>query len=394
MRILISSVGVYEKKGFDRNLSLAKGLVELGNEVTLLTCNNNFSWRKEKRFGVEIVAVPEIFNYRLSKGGLGIFDTLSRIIYMSNKSYDVIHVDVGFRPSGGIPGHLFAKLKNIAYVCDWWDWIGKGGNLDGRSWLYRHTLGASDSFFEEYEKYSADGIITISECLQQRAVSLGIDKEKTVIIHGGSDMDGVEYVDKITARNELGLDLETPLLGYVGMGPFECDDLEPFLMAMPSLKKKWRNLKWFSTGGVIPDLLREKYSIGDEYIELGWVGLDDYKKYLQAADILLLPLRDNTVSKARWPNKMGDYIAAGRPVITTDIGEISRFNSLYPGGVVLAEWESKSFETSIDELLSSPAKMEEMGRYNFDVARKHYSWMNKSKEFYEFYLKVCGMRSS
>lgn len=392
MNILFISVGVYEKKGFSRILNLAEGLVKLGCHVTMFTCNDSFRLRREERNGVEIVAFPEFISYRLRKGGLGIVDTISRILFLWGKKYDVVHVDEGFRPAGGGPGHLYAKLSNIPYICDWYDWVGSGGLLDGRSFLYKMTLGAWDNYFEVVDKLHSDGIVTISKCLQDRAISIGIPKERTAIIHGGADVCGSVAVSKHDAREELGLPQDSVILGYAGMDLFEYKDLEPFLLAVPQLKKKISNILWFSTGDALPDGVSEQYCIGEEYLDLGWVPIEQYKKYLAAADILLLPLRDDLLSRSRWPNKVGDYLAAARPILTTNVGEIASYAERFPNSVHIVEWTSSSVEQGVFELLSNTERMELMGNNNFNIAKKFYSWDEKAKELYSFYKNISKMK--
>ncbi len=388
MKIAIISAGVLRKKSFERNLSLARGLVRCGCEVTLLTCSDDFRYKEECLFGVRVVAFPEILSYRLRKGGLGLIDAFSRVVFMTSKNYDIVHADVGFRPAAGLPGHLYTKIKRVPYVCDWWDWIGNGGALDNRSRIYRSTLGASDNFFEVWDKKHADGIITISQCLYDRARSLGIEEEKLVIIHGGADVEGIDYVPKSIAREQLGLDKKSLIIGFSGMGPFEYADLLPFFKALPAIRAEFRNFSWFSTGDALPMTVRQEFNIGNEYRDLGWIGIDDYKKYLRAADILLLPLRDDLGNRARWPNKLGDYLAAGRPIISTPVGEVAAFAKRFPDSLAAVQWNSETIAKRIIELGHDQERMENIGRLNFKIASQHYSWDEKAKEFYNFYRRI------
>jgi glycosyltransferase involved in cell wall biosynthesis len=284
-------------------------------------------------------------------------------------------------------------LTGIPYVCDWYDWIGKGGMLDNRSVLYKLTLGAWDNYFEVVDKRHADGIVTISKCLQDRAVALGIPKERTTIIHGGADVNGEAPVDKYSARKELGLAVDSVILGYAGMGLIDCVDLRPFFEALPALKKEIKNLTWFSTGDSLPKDAKERYEIGKEHIYLGWLDENCYKKYLAAADILLLPLKDTRASKARWPNKMGDYLAAGRPIITTNIGEIASYARRFPNSVYIVEWNSQSIASGIKALLSNAGLRETMRANNLHIARKCYSWDEKAKELHAFYERILRMNA-
>ena len=54
-------------------------------------------------------------------------------------------------------------------------------------------------------------------------------------------------------------------------------------------------------------------------IETGWISYEDINLFLCASDVLILPLKHTQVSNLIWPSKLNDYLAAGRPVVATDI---------------------------------------------------------------------------
>lgn len=392
MRIALNSTGVYKRKSYARNLCLARGLVKLGCEVTFLTCSDGLQRREFDDQGVHVVAFPEFLPYRLRKGGLGMLDTLSRVVYLFRKQFDLVHVDVGFRPAGGLPGHLYQRFRDVPYVCDWWDWIGKGGGLDSRSPLYQRTLGAWDNYFEVWDKRHADGVVTISKCLYDRAVSCGIPADRVTTIHGGADFDQqLDTLDQAEVRRRIGIPSDTILVGYSGMGPFEGMDLVPFFDAFATLKTRFPTLKWFSSGDGLPEKIVGTYAVEKDHINIGWSSYETYKLYLRAADILLLPQRKHLKNIARWPNKLGDYLAAGRPIVATDVGEVGQFMSLYPGALEKVEWNSSSIADVVTRILENPVASAERGQRNQKIARDEYSWDKQAERFFEFYKKISSL---
>lgn len=388
MRVAISCAGVVNRKGYARNLCLARGLAKLGHDVTLLICNDKFRFERISRDGVHLVLLPELAPYRLRKGGLGLIDLLSRIPYMLLRKYDLVHADVGFRPASGIPAHSYSLLRDVPYVCDWWDWVGKGGMLDYRSPLYQRTLGALDNYFELWDKLHANGIVTISHLLQERAVELGIPRERTRVIHGGADIWQNSYRPPHVIREEIGMDPSSFVVGFAGMGPHEYVSLIPFLESVPDLKRRIPKFQWFSTGDPMPYHARARYGVGEEYVDFGWLPYEQYGKHLAAADVLLLPMSNSTVDAARWPNKFGDYLAAGRPIVGSRIGEIARFSELFPGSVILAGDTPQDIGDAILGVAENPVAAEETGRHNLDIALTHYSWDHKAIELEEFYRQI------
>lgn len=388
VKVALLSAGVIHKKGFARNFCLARGLAKLGADITLLICNDALRWQRLEQDDVKIVAFPKVLSYRLAKGGLDPLDTITRMTYLARKPFDIIHADVGFRPAAGLPGHLFARLRKVPYVCDWWDWVGYGGMLDRRSIAYRKTLGALDNFFEIWDKQHADGIVTISTCLQERAVALGIKRERTCIIHGGADISNRKAVTRAEAKHHFGFSADRFLVGFSGMGPHEWRNLEPFLEALPALRARIPGFGWFSTGDPLPEHVRQQFGVGAEYRDLGWVSYDDYWWALAAGDVLLLTLRDTGSSRARWPNKMGDYLAAGRAIVTNRVGELAAFAHQYPEGVRLVQWDPADVAAALTELAQNPQHLDIMGARNLQVASTTYTWDHKAAELHAFYMRI------
>ena len=73
----------------------------------------------------------------------------------------------------------------------------------------------------------------------------------------------------------------------------------------------------------------------------------DLLELYQASAALLAPLTDTPRSRARFPTKIGEYLASGRPLVTTNIGEVGR---VFAGGTtayVADRADSESFAHAI-----------------------------------------------
>jgi glycosyltransferase involved in cell wall biosynthesis len=57
----------------------------------------------------------------------------------------------------------------------------------------------------------------------------------------------------------------------------------------------------------------------------GFVSEDELWEYCTKADALLMPLWDDDRSITRFPTKLGQYLAAGRPIVTSKVGEIKYY---------------------------------------------------------------------
>ena len=91
------------------------------------------------------------------------------------------------------------------------------------------------------------------------------------------------------------------------------------------------------------ELLNEVSKAGLEpgdVIITGYIPENELFRLTTHAEATLLPLWDDDRSKTRFPTKLGLYVAAGRPIVTSTIGEIPHF---------LKDKETALFATANDE---------------------------------------------
>ena len=115
-----------DRGGFARNFALARGLVKLGNEVTLLTTIKSkflmsFKPKIEIRDGVYIVAFEGFFPTVFLRGGSGLISTTLKILYRINNYFDIVQSDTGQRPASGLPCLFNRMIFTSKYISEWWD---------------------------------------------------------------------------------------------------------------------------------------------------------------------------------------------------------------------------------------------------------------------------------
>lgn len=93
------------------------------------------------------------------------------------------------------------------------------------------------------------------------------------------------------------------------------------------------------------------------------------------AHALLIPLFDDQQSRARFPTKIGEYLAAARPVVTNSVGEIPLYVKDGVDAILCAPNDPLAFGRAVAQLLSDPARAEVIGRRGRRVAesRFHYA---------------------
>jgi glycosyltransferase involved in cell wall biosynthesis len=97
------------------------------------------------------------------------------------------------------------------------------------------------------------------------------------------------------------------------------DAVEPMRRTHPDL------LFLFIGGGSLRDQFQQRVDaegLGDHVRLLGFLPNAEMIQHLRAADVLLLPIRDTVLNQSRSPNKLFQYVAARRPIVTNRLENI------------------------------------------------------------------------
>jgi glycosyltransferase involved in cell wall biosynthesis len=105
----------------------------------------------------------------------------------------------------------------------------------------------------------------------------------------------------------------------------------------------------------------------------GFVPYKELNLYLAACDILLLPLTDNLANRGRWPSKIGDYFAAGRPTVACAVGDMEQVLGETGAGLTTAP-AAQPFAEGIMSLLNDPDLRASMGAKARHAAESRYNW--------------------
>ena len=385
----------YGRKGIDgwgRSFKIASSLTKLGENVTFITLQNKnriFPYIEEIIQNVKVVSFPELLPSKLKKLGFGFLSIYLKKRYLQDKEFDLLITDTIHRPSSYKIVNYAKKILKIKYISEWWDYYGSGGQYENKNRFFKYFFGYKELKGEIAHRKNVDGIICLSEFTKERAISSGIKEDKLIVVHGGCDVSQIKYYNSsIIHRKKYNIPEDKLVLGFIGINETEIEDLEPFLNVMPELSKQ-NKICWFTTGQILSKKTKIKYDIGNELIELGWVDEKEFNKVISCADVFLLLQKDNLKNKARWPNKLGDYLSAGRPVLTNPINDIKIFIEKYPEGFILVEWNKNSIIAVLYYILNHSSILLKASKINRTIAENSESWLKKAeiiKSFYEALL--------
>lgn len=97
------------------------------------------------------------------------------------------------------------------------------------------------------------------------------------------------------------------------------------------------------------------------------------EEYAQAR-ALLAPLFNDVRSEARFPTKLGEYLASGRPVVSTSIGEVRRYLSDGVDAYLCPPGDSAAFGARICDVLADEQRADAVGRAGRILAREKFDY--------------------
>lgn len=365
-----------------RARGLARPLTRRGHRVTVMAIHpkDRLKLTVRELDGFALVETPDLLP-GIGRSGWDPWDTLRRTLWIRQHHFDIIHT-IDTRPAVCIPALMSRRASGAKWVADWTDWWGRGGAATERdSRLISAILGPIEQFFEERPRLRADGTVVISEALSLRAEGLGIPRSEQLRLPPGADPDDIRDLTSKEARTQLGLSDDEPLLGY--LGNIYPRDAELLFDAMRRLRNPARLLMIGEPGVTVPDDLRDRVEI------LGRVPFQQMLTSLCACNVAVLPLTDSIANRGRWPSKINEYVAVGRPTVACAVGDIAELIEDNCIGLLSAP-EPSEFAARIDQLLDDELTSTAMGDRARELARTSYSQDAVAERLEAYYHQILS----
>jgi glycosyltransferase involved in cell wall biosynthesis len=120
----------------------------------------------------------------------------------------------------------------------------------------------------------------------------------------------------------------------------------------------------------------------------GRVPYGEIKYYLSAADVLALPMEDSIHDWARFPIRLGDYMASGRPIVSNAVGELRRILLERKAGIVVDVNDLDGFSEGILAFLRDSERGCAYAANALRAAREEMDWAAIAREMIEVYRRV------
>lgn len=159
-------------------------------------------------------------------------------------------------------------------------------------------------------------VFTTSQKLYEKFQDYNKDIYK---IPAGVELDKFQITKNYSVPNDL-KDIPKPIVGFAG-GLNDKIDIDLLLKTT----KRLNNYSFVIIGEVNNEIEQKLSLISNIYI-LGKKKHENLSKYIQSFDCGIMPYKVNEFTDSVYPSKLNEYLAMGKPVVSSNIYEMSYFN--------------------------------------------------------------------
>ncbi|MFD7204661.1 glycosyltransferase family 4 protein [Streptomyces sp. NPDC059893] len=302
---------------------------------------------------------------------------------------DVVHAcnppDLLFLPA------LWLKRRGARFVFDQHDlvpelYLSRFGRGEDR--LYRAVCA-----LERRTYRAADVVLATNESYRDVAMSRGGQRPEDVFVVRSAP--AVDRFQPVPSEPELKRG-KAHLLCYLGvMGPQ--DGVDYALRALAKLRDEFGRTDWhavFVGAGDAFDAmveLSQRLGLSEQVQFTGRIPDAELVRYLSTADVCLSPDPRNPLNDVSTMNKVLEYMAMGRPIVSFDLKE-ARVSAGEAAVYAPANDESE-FAELITLLMDDPEKRARMGKIGQERISGPLSWRNSQASLLAAYARACGGRT-
>jgi glycosyltransferase involved in cell wall biosynthesis len=255
----------------------------------------------------------------------------------------------------------------------------------GQDLLYRAVCA-----LERLTYRAADVVIATNESYREVALRRGGKRPEDVFVVRSAPQ--VDRFRQVPAEPELRRG-KPHLLCYLGvMGPQ--DGVDYALRALASLRDELGRTDWhavFVGAGDTFDAMVElsrRLGLADSVEFTGRIPDADLVRYLSTADVCLSPDPHNPLNDVSTMNKVLEYMAMGRPIVSFDLREARV--SAGDAAVYAPANDESAFAKLIARLLDDPEERDRMGRLGQERINGPLSWRNSQRALLAAYAAAGG----
>lgn len=348
-----------------RTYEHCKQWVQMGMEVTVITCAPNFPYGKtyegykNKLYQTEVIdgiKVIRVWSYMTENKGVvkRVFDymsyALSAFIAGLFVKTDLI-VATSPQLFATLGGCALAKVKRKPWIFElrdlWPEGIKDHGAIK-KDYLLNFLTKMELCLYRK-----ATHIVTVTEGLKENLSSRGIDPEKIDIVTNGANMELFKPIEKNQALLK-NLNLEGKfIVGYIGTHGM-AHGLEFIVESLQEFKGSNVHFLFVGTGAKKEATVQKAKELGVTNVTfLDPVPKAEVSQYISIVDIALVPLTKTVIHASLIPSKIFESAAMGKPMLLGVEGEARAIVEKHNAGIAFEPENKKEFLEALTEISSN-----------------------------------------
>lgn len=136
------------------------------------------------------------------------------------------------------------------------------------------------------------------------------------------------------------------------------------------------------------DKILTKYQLQDKVLFMGYLNKEELRENLAKASCVIINKYNTLQNKYCFSTKLGEYLAAAKPVIITNIGEACNWLKDGETAYIVEQGNTEELAKAIIRLYSDEAKSEEIAKRGKYLCRVSFDYLQYSDIFSMFLKKI------
>lgn len=363
-------------------------LNKVDQNVFLLTVNDNSCLTGFSNYKcVPHRYVPLLHHLVPYTGTINSFALLKEILKINRrKKIDIIHERYGLYSYSGVLASLILRIPYILEV---------NGPCVEEKQLFTAPMQGNQRRVALYLRKiclkHADAIISVSNVLKNIMVTeWGIDKKKILVLPNAADVKTITNTVESNEFREHNGFLNSFLIGFVGTLQ-AWYGLEVLIEAMRFVSKSVPESKLvFVGGGMARSNLEQqvrKYGLSKHVFFLGSKSHNEIPHILKTIDVAVAPYVDLPTGFFNSPIKIFEYLAAGRAIVASSVGQIPEIIVHGQNGLLVEQGNSTQLADAIIQIATLP-ELKSRLEIEAKITGQRFSWEEYSNELLKIYRQA------
>ena len=240
----------------------------------------------------------------------------------------------------------------------------------------------------------AGAITACSDDLARRAVALGADAGRTVVVPYG--VDGARFRPDANGRRTVRAALGVADGDFVVFAAGRLVRKKGFEYLVDALSAPLAGVGCvlaIAGEGDLQEELRARASAAGAHVRfLGNLTQDQVSAHMAAADVIVVPsVRDESGNVDGLPNVVLEALASGTPLVTTAAGGIGAVVAHRETALVVPERDPAAIREALAALAADAAERSRLGRAARALVETRYGWQETAARFEEAYDRALAL---